>query len=70
MSDVWNLFVRYLRYASPFEGGRGMISKKSSPFVWIPMFFGCATLPNKVGTGLQRGTMRQYFKPEVIKRQW
>ena len=21
MSDVWNLFVRYLRYASPFEGG-------------------------------------------------
>jgi len=44
MSDVCNLFVRYLRYASPFEGGRGMISKKSSPFVWIPVFFGCATL--------------------------
>ena len=44
MSDVWNLFVRYLRYASPFEGGRGMISKKSSPFVWIPVSFGCATL--------------------------
>jgi len=21
MSDVWDLFVRYLRYASPFEGG-------------------------------------------------
>jgi len=44
MSDVWNLFVRYLRHASPFEGGRGMNSKKSSPFVWIPVSFGCATL--------------------------
>ena len=44
MSDVNNLFVRYLRYASPFEGGRGMISKKSSPFVWIPVFFGCTAL--------------------------
>jgi len=44
MSNVCNLFVRYMRYASPFEGGRGMTSKKSSPFVWILVFFGCATL--------------------------
>ena len=70
MNDVCNLFVRYLRYASPFEGGQGDDFQKSSPFVWIPVFFGCATLPNKVGTGLRRGTMKQYVKSSVIKRQW
>ena len=44
MTDICNLFVRYLRYASPFEGGKGDDLKKSSPFLWIPVFFGCATL--------------------------
>jgi len=63
MNDVCNLFVRYLRYASPSEGGSAKgIPLGGDDFQKILSLckYSCVF---RLCNPLQRGTIRQCFKP-------